>query len=214
MAMDESEQLETLKRWWDRYGAWLLGGLVVVIGGFFGWQGYQEYTTRQAERAAQLYQEYVDLRQAAVLREGTVPPELTAVLQQIDTDFRGTSYHTFTLLYRAHDAAELQDFDAAANFLRDAVDSTRSRRLRDLARVRLARVEHQLGNTERALDLLRQTTGPGFRSLVAEIRGDILLSKNDREGARAAYEHALGLAEPGAPRGLLEIKLADLATES
>jgi predicted negative regulator of RcsB-dependent stress response len=213
--MDESEQLETLKRWWERYGTYLVVGIVVGLGGFFGWQGYQDYTQRQAERAAMLYDEYLELRHTAVDEPQDEPPAaLTAALEEIDAGFRGTSYHTFTLFYRARDAALARDFERAAEILREAADSARHARLRDIARIRLARVEHELGQSEQALDTLRAVSGSGFRALVAEIKGDILLSKNDRQGARTAYEQALSLSQPDAARGLLEMKLADLATES
>jgi predicted negative regulator of RcsB-dependent stress response len=212
--MDESEQLETLKRWWDQYGLYLVAGLVIGIGGFFGWQGWQDYQVRQAERASLLYAQYLDLREAAQDENGEMPPELAGVLEELDSDFRGTSYQTFSLLHRARDAGVAGDYDGAAAHLRTAIDSARSSRLRDIARVRLARVEHEQGRSEQALETLRGVSGSGFRALVAEIKGDILLSKDDREGAREAYEQALALSEPGGSRGLLELKLADLATES
>jgi predicted negative regulator of RcsB-dependent stress response len=208
--MDETEQLETLKRWWNDYGLYVVGGLVIGLGSFFGWQGYEQYRTNQAERAAMLYEQYMEGREVMLEADAPVPPEMSTALEQLDQDYPRTSYRAFTLLFRAQDAVERGDYDAAAGYLRTLIDDSRSTRLRDVARLRLARVQHQNGDGDAALATLDGVSGAGFRAVAAEIKGDILLSKGDRDGARTAYLEARSLSGPDGAPGLLELKLADL----
>ena len=39
--LEEQEQLDQLKHFWSRYGTLITGVLVVVLGAFAAWNGYQ-----------------------------------------------------------------------------------------------------------------------------------------------------------------------------
>ena len=82
--------------------------------------------------------------------------------------------------------------------------------LRDLAALRLAKVQRQIGKLDEALEILAGVLSPGFAAEVAELTGDILVQKGDNADAREAYQSALELA-PDAGRVLLELKLATVA---
>jgi hypothetical protein len=69
----------------------------------------------------------------------------------------------------------------------------------------------QAGNTDAALETLRKITGQGFRSYVAELKGDILLGQHKVDEAREAYQAAAAAAEGGEVQPLLQMKIADLA---
>jgi predicted negative regulator of RcsB-dependent stress response len=84
-----------------------------------------------------------------------------------------------------------------------------------LARLRFARVEQQLGHHEEALALLDVTKAGAFTAQVQEVRGDILLAKGDRAGARLAYQAAMtegaGKEADASRAELLRLKLQDLS---
>lgn len=213
--MDENEQLETLKRWWNSYGTPVLAGVVVVLGSFFGWQFYQDYQQRQAEQASVLFSEYLELRETDIVADGGgTTPAVEQVLAQLDSDYRGTGYHTFTLLYRAGDAGRIGDYERSEAYLREAIDSSRDQHLRDVARLRLARVQHATGRADDALSTLQDVRGSGFHAVAAELTGDIRLERDDREGAREAYQRAVELRPAESTHPVLEMKLADVAAES
>ncbi len=208
---DDNEQIQKLKEWWDAYGTYLLIGLVLVLGSFFGWQFWQQYQQSQAESAAMLYEQYLEARQEPLELRVV---EAESALEQLDSNYRGSSYQVFSLLYRAQDAVDQADYGQAASYLQQAVEGARASELRNVARVRLARVQQQLGDVDAALTTLRAVSGDGFRAQAAEIQGDILLAQNDRDGAREAYERAMELAGDMMDTSLLQLKLADLASDA
>ena len=69
----------------------------------------------------------------------------------------------------------------------------------------------QAGNTDAALETLRKITGQGFRSYVAELKGDILLGQHKVDEAREAYQAAAAAAEGGEVQPVLQMKITDLA---
>ena len=54
--------------------------------------------------------------------------------------------------------------------------------------MRLARVQLQMKQADAALKTLDSIKGEGWTAIVADLRGEILLSKGDKQGARAAWE--------------------------
>jgi predicted negative regulator of RcsB-dependent stress response len=82
--------------------------------------------------------------------------------------------------------------------------------LRDLAQLRLARAQQQLGRSDAALAALGEVHGEGYRSLVAELKGDIHLAQGEQTLAAQAYKAALAAKPEGQQRPILDMKLADL----
>ncbi len=54
--------------------------------------------------------------------------------------------------------------------------------------MRLARVQLQLKQPDAALKTLDAVKGEGWTAIVADLRGEILLSKGDKQGAKAAWK--------------------------
>jgi len=55
--LEEQEQLDALKHFWTRWGTLITGLLVVVLGAFTAWNGYQYWQRTQAVKASALYDE-------------------------------------------------------------------------------------------------------------------------------------------------------------
>ena len=55
--LEEQEQLDQLKHFWNRYGNAISWVLIVIFGGFAAWNGYQYWEGRKAEKVAVLYDE-------------------------------------------------------------------------------------------------------------------------------------------------------------
>ena len=199
--LSDEERVERLRNWWSRHGLALVAGIVVAVCGVLGWRWYQDYRQDQAEGASRDYSAY---RTARAMGNAS---ELAANL----ADAReGTAYHIFALLHEARDAVDSEDWERAAALLSASVDYAEDGVLRDLAALRLAKVQRQLGEPDEAIEILAGVLSPGFAVEVAELTGDILLQKGDIAGAREAYQSALELA-PDAGQGLLELKSATVA---
>jgi predicted negative regulator of RcsB-dependent stress response len=209
--LSEEEQISALRRWWAENGTSLIVGLVVAMAAVVGWRWYNEHRQAQTEAASVLYQKFLEGRSANA--------DVAETVAQLDADFPNTSYRVFTLFYRAADAAKADKYSDAVPLLEQAIASAPDSRLKDVARVRLAKVLAQLGEHEKALAALADVRGEGFRPTTAELKGDILMAKGDVAGARAAYQAAVdanasGGSERGAAAGgiqdpVLEAKLAD-----
>ncbi len=204
--LSDEERVEWLRNWWSRHGMAIIAGIVVAVGGVVGWRWYQDFRAEQAENASSDYSEYL----AARVLGGA--PELAADLAEAH---EGTSYHVFTLLHEAQEAADGEDWERAAALLSASMDYAGEGVVRDRAAVRLAKVQWQLGEVDEALETLSGVLSSGFTREVAELTGDILAEKGDSAGAREAYESALleeSVAESG--RFLLELKLATVMPDS
>ncbi|TDJ24113.1 MAG: tetratricopeptide repeat protein [Gammaproteobacteria bacterium] len=199
--LTDEEQIAKLKAWWEENGTGLVVGLILVIGGVIGWRWYDGYRTEQIESASTLYEEFL-------ASEGEVREQLAA---SIDAQIPDTSYQVFTLLHRAHAAAEEADFATTEALLVRAVAAAPDALLADVARLRLARVLQQGDRSDDALAVLGAIRGEGFRSHVAELKGDIHLTRGETVLAHEAYSAALVELSKGEVRPMLEMKVADTA---
>jgi predicted negative regulator of RcsB-dependent stress response len=55
--LEEQEQLDRLKHFWTQYGNAITWLLILVLGAFAAWNGYQFWERRQAAQASALYDE-------------------------------------------------------------------------------------------------------------------------------------------------------------
>jgi len=68
------------------------------------------------------------------------------------------------------------------------------------------------GKPDEAIKTLAAGTPGSFAGRYHEVHGDALYAKKDIPGAIAEYNSALGASEGGADAALLQLKLADLAS--
>lgn len=201
--LSDEEQVERIKRWWSENGTSTIVGLVVAIASVIGWRLYQDYSADLAEAAFDDYAEFVEQRKL----DGPVD----SLVRNIEDQHAGSAYHVFTLWYRAKDAAEEQDWEAALGYLQSAVDQAGDSNLEDMARMRQAKVEFQLDRLDDCLSTLALVRGSGFKSAVSELIGDVHRVRGELDAAKLAYEAGLEAARDTPAAGLLELKLASLA---
>jgi len=53
--LQEEEQLDAIKQWWQENRTSIMGAVVLALGGSFGWSQYQDYTAESAIAAADAY---------------------------------------------------------------------------------------------------------------------------------------------------------------
>lgn len=207
----EEENVELLREWWGRFGNTVLAAILLVLGGMVGWHLWDQQRMVRANEGALAYQTYLDALEAyeADPDERTKAALLEAgeVLEQ---SFEGTAYAIFAALGRARVAVREDDLDAARAALERARDEATSDYMRDLALVRLARVQYAQGNAQGALWSLDDVRTPGMETLTQELRGDVHRSLGDIDAAAEAYRAALAEAELPEIRLLLELKLNGL----
>jgi len=200
---EDEAQVEQLRRWWRENWMALAGGLALGLAGIFGWEAWQKARTSKAEHASQIYE---DLKRVPAER----PERADELWQQLSGKFAGTPYAAQGGLLLASQAAAREDWGAAQAKLDWVAQHTDDEGLKKIARLRLARVLWQQQKPDEALALLDLKDDDAFASLYQELRGDIQLSKGDRDAARSAYEKAMLLGPAPSGRESLKRKLDDL----
>ena len=77
--------------------------------------------------------------------------------------------------------------------------------------LRLARVQIQLKQADTALKTLESVKGEGWAAIVADLRGEALLSKGDKQGARSAWEAGVKSNASPALSEMMQMKINNLS---
>ncbi|MCY4420078.1 MAG: tetratricopeptide repeat protein [Gammaproteobacteria bacterium] len=181
----EEQQVEALKNWWKENGTAVMIGVVLGIGALGGWRGWDWYQEKQAVNASDIF---VSVQRTMIAGDAASFRDEAEILR---TEYASTPYAALTTLHEAKAQAEEGDLEASAKSLRWVIEHSGQPSIRDIARIRLARVllaDQKLDDAQAAIN---QEFSEGFSSLVHEIRGDILVARGEIEQAKQAYDLAL-----------------------
>ncbi len=200
--LDEEEELARLKSWWDENGNTVIVAVIVAVVGIGGFNWYSSYSGEQAEEGTRAYTTY---------SEAVGVDEQSVALAQLEQNFSGDAVHVLALFNEAKRVTEEGDFAAAKTLLTEVVDAADDDLMVDLALIRLAKIERQLGESDAALATLSKVRNEGFRSWALEAQGDIYSAAGDVAAAHAAYQAATEDLGPGDERPFLAMKLENTA---
>jgi len=201
----EQEELEALQKWWKENGRAVIVGLVLGLGGVFGYTTWQSRAEATAEGVSVVYQSMVDMAAANDHAEALLRAE------QIIQDHPDSEYAALAGLVGAKSALAAGRADDATRLLGWVSEKAARSELRDLARIRSAHLLLADGKRPDALAMLTEVKTPAFAARVDELRGDILVDDQQGEAAAKAYESALASTSITAGmRARVEMKLDDL----
>jgi len=199
--LTDEEQLDKLKNWWVNNGTTLVVVVVVAVVAVVGWRWYSEHRDDAVARSSDLYADYLKATGA----------ERETIEGTLASEFPDSSYHVFVLLRDAKAMVDEDDVNGALAELEAALALKPDAPLDDLIRVRIARLQQQLDQTDAALTTLSNVRSLGFRALVLELKGDIHMTRNELDLARESYAAAMAEVGDGTRRPILEMKVADTA---
>ena len=182
--LEEQEQLDELKHFWKQYGNAITWLLVVVMGSYAGWNGYQYWQTQQSTKAAALFDEVE--RFASV---GDVA-KLERSWNDMKERFPGTTYAAQSALLAGRTFQQAEKPEAALSALKWASESASNEAIAQLARLRLANLQAQNKAYDQALKTLAKPFDPAFAGLAADVQGDIHAVQNKPQDAIKAYSDA------------------------
>ena len=197
----EEQQAEAIKRFFRENGLSLALGVIVGLGGLYGWKAYNQNQITTAEQASDAYTKLV---------------ESDSVLASADafiSENKDTQYATLAAFVAAKEAVDAQNLDLANEKLSWIVTNVDNAQLKAIATTRLARVQIAQQQYDDALSTLNAPLPEAFNANVAELKGDIYTQQGNKEQARVACQAAVdagGLTS----NPLLQIKLDDLAVTS
>jgi predicted negative regulator of RcsB-dependent stress response len=182
--LQEQEQLDAVKAFWRQYGNLITWTLILVLGAFAGWNGWNWYQRDQGLKASVLFDE-VD--RAATAADADRAGRVLADLQQ---RFPRSAYAQQGALLAARVQFEAGQLDASLASLRWAAASAADTDLAAMAQLRAAAVLIQASRFDEAAQALDAVKTAEFAALVADRRGDLLLAQDKPAEARAAYQAA------------------------
>lgn len=206
--LEEQEQLDQLKHFWNKWGNLITSVLVIVLGGFAVWNGYQYWQNRQSTQASALV--------SAV--ESAVNAGDKARIDQAFSDLRSSYGSTLQAaqagLLVAKAASDKGQADDAKSALTWVADNASDEGLKAVARLRLAALLMDGKAYDEALKQLDQKMPTEFDALVADRKGDIYLLKNEPQKAIESYRAAYQKADEGQEyRNVVSVKLNALGED-
>ena len=203
--LNEKEQWERVLAWLREQGPSIVAGVAVAAAVFGGWHYWQNRTQQRNLAAATRYEQIIDAFSHDDVNGGF------RLADELVKTYPHTAYADQANLAVARIQVENKQLDPAAVRLRQVLDSTSDAELALIARLRLARVQLAQGKADDALKTLDAAAPGAFAARYAEVRGDALLSKGDRDGALKAYREARGSGASTLDTGLLDLKIGELA---
>jgi predicted negative regulator of RcsB-dependent stress response len=208
--LTDQQQAEIVRTWLRENGGFLLLGLLLGLGGLFGWNQWQDGRQENAGEASLLYAQLADAVQFSR------PVRAAELEAQLVAEHDGSPYVDQARLAMAKLHMDRNEAEQAAGYLVRLVDDTSDAAMENIGRLRLARVRIQQQQYDDALQVLAAIDeNSAFAGRFHDVRGDAHYAAGDREAARLEYETALTTVEAGAlDRGLVQAKLDSLGVGS
>lgn len=210
----EEEQVEAIKNWWQKNGTSLIVTLVLVGGGWFGWNGYQDNQQANGEAASMVYSQMIDLvAQPLSAQTDASRVQAQRLADQLVADFNGTIYADFGQLFSARFAADAGEYTAAIEPLQQLISRSKQPAVVYSARARLATLQIQAEQYDAALSTLSGQVDDAFLVQFETIKGDAYWLQGQTDEALTAYTRALVAAQQsGASAQTLQRKIDHLVS--
>lgn len=203
--LTEEEQIEQLKRWVKEYGLTVIAGIAIAFVIVSGWHYWQDYRARILYHASSVYDEML------TLRAQNDNAAMVVQANKIMTHYKSTPYAQMAALMLARNDVDNTKYDDAITHLSWVVRHGKNVSIREIARVREARILIAQKKFQDALNLLDTVDDASFGGYIDEVRGDAFLGLNNVADAKQAYSMALKqLPHADAIRPVLQMKFDNL----
>ena len=207
--LEEQEQLDSLKAFWEKYRSLIMGLVTAVLFVFAAYNGWQWWKNSQATEAGKLYETMM-----SSIEKGNKEQSMQAA-DDLQKQFAGTSYAPMASLIAAKLAADAGDAAKSQAYLRWVAEKAANEGYKALGKLRLATALMDEGSAKSLTEadaILKGKPTTGFEPLWLERRGDWYLVQGKNADARSSYLQAWKLFEkskefPQEARSLLKVKL-------
>jgi predicted negative regulator of RcsB-dependent stress response len=207
--LEEQEQIDQLKEFWQKYRNLIIGILTAVLFAYAAYSAYQWWRNNQVTEASKLYETML-----AAIAKGDKDLTLRAA-NDLQKDFARTTYAAMSSLVAARIASDAGDSAKAIEYLRWAAKNASNDAYLALAKLRLVSQLIEQGgdqNFAEADQILKEKPISGFEALWLERRGDWYLVQKKNVEAKASYQDAWKKLDqvkelPEQARRLLKVKL-------
>jgi predicted negative regulator of RcsB-dependent stress response len=204
--LTDEQQADRAKQWLRENGVFIAAGVVLGLGGLFGWQQWQEHKLQLAGEASVVWEQLRSAITADRLNE------VNETLELLETEYTGTPYVDQARLALARMYMDKNSPEEALEQLNKLVGGGKDEQLRRVAELRIAQIYVYQSEYEAALQVLGEGSSPVFAGFYHDIRGDIYFAQGKPELAAGEYKLALDLDASGyIDRSYVQIKLDDVS---
>ncbi|WP_312177634.1 YfgM family protein [Pseudescherichia sp.] len=200
---NEHDQVDAIKRFFAENGKALAVGVILGVGALVGWRYWTSHQDDSVRESSWAYETAISSLRAD-------KPETLAAAEKFAADTKNT-YGAFASLELAQQFVESNQLDKAAAQLQQGLAAASDENLKAVINLRLARVQVQLKQPDAALKTLESIKGEGWTAIIADLRGEALLSKGDKQGARSAWEAGAKSDASPALSEMLQMKINNLS---
>lgn len=200
---NENDQVDAIKRFFAENGKALAVGVILGVGALVGWRYWNSHQTESARSASLAYQTVVSSLSAGKAEDLSAAEKFAA-------DNKNT-YGALASMELAQQFVDQNQLEKAAAQLQQGLAATSDENLKTVITLRLARVQVQLKQADTALKTLESVKGEGWAAIVADLRGEALLSKGDKQGARSAWEAGVKSNASPALSEMMQMKINNLS---
>lgn len=204
--MTEQEQIQFIKNWLKKYVPSIVLGIAIAFVASWGWRSWQHHKSQQAEQASALYEQLL-------ANDNTQQPQMfTQLANNLQTNFSRTPYAALSGLLQARLAVDQGNLDLAHQKLVWVINNSKDQQIKDIAKMRSARVLMAQNKYQDALGLLETIQNKNYEVGIQIVKGDIYSVMGNVGEAKSAYQTALNnLPANAAIRPMVQMKLDNLA---
>lgn len=185
----EIEQVEAIKQWLKKYGHWLSIAILVTLFTVLGYRFWEQHVTKVTSQASERYQQLIIA--VANRDENTI----NARAQDLLENYPNTVYANAAALIQAKwlvsgAAAPKEALPKALKKLNYVMQHSSSTTLRQIARLRAAKILETENKNQEALDLLTIVDDAVYQPEIDELKGDIYRNINDKKKSLLFYRKA------------------------
>jgi predicted negative regulator of RcsB-dependent stress response len=203
--LQEQEQVDALKAFWQQYGnliTWALVAALLVYAGITGWQWWQR---EQSTHAGAMFDEFERALNAGDL------DKTARVFADLKERYPRTAYAQQAGMLAAKVQFDKGKVDDARASLTWVIEHAVGSDYKSLGRLRLAALLLEAKQYDEALKQLDAVPAGPYAALAADRRGDVLLAQGKKDDARAAYQQAFNSMDDKVEyRRLVDAKLTAL----
>lgn len=199
---NENEQVDALKNFFAQNGKALVVGVVLGVGALIGWRYWTNHQDSGSREVSAAYQ------QVTSGMDASKPATLDAVASFASEN--SNTYGALASLELAKRYIDNNQLDKAAEQLQSGLKDTKDANLQAVLNLRLARIQLQQKQPDAVLKTLEGIKGDGWSAIVADVRGEALLSKGDTQGARVAWNKGIASDASSSLKEMLQMKVNNL----
>jgi predicted negative regulator of RcsB-dependent stress response len=182
--LQEQEQVDALKAFWQQYGNLITWGLVAALLVYAGITGWQWWQREQSVHAGAMFDEFERAMNAGDL------DKTARVFADLKERYPRTAYTQQAGMLAAKVQFDKGKADDARASLSWVIEHAIEDDYKTLAHLRLAALMLDAKQYDEALKQLDAVPAGPFAALAADRRGDVLLAQGKKDDARAAYQQA------------------------